>query len=127
MPTLPVTFEHKPRTHYDVPEVFKLSKTKIVQLDGNGRRWRWVLLKDLKANMPPTGKRIFQAEDDILKSINGNDPTWVTYLAKSGKLSIGCVDFTPEESRMILRAAGVRVASAKKKSRKKAKSKSSKR
>jgi hypothetical protein len=130
MPTLPVKFEHKPITDYDMPEVFKLSKTTLSQLQSDGGRWgrwRWISLKDLKANMPTDGARVRQTEDDILKSTNGDDATWITYRAKSGKLSIGCIDFTPEESRMILRAAGVRVASAKKKSKKKAKSKSNKR
>jgi hypothetical protein len=76
---------------------------------------RYVLLSDLKRELPEVGKKnplTFEGPyPEILHTFGEDSPegTWIT-VASNGRLSIGCKDFDVEASRAIYKAMGVKRA-----------------
>ena len=84
---------------------YKLSTKRISEESGR----RYVLLADLKKNLPGYGGSI---ANEILYMYYGDGEhyvatTWIT-VGTTGRLSIGCKDFEVTASRAIYKAMGVR-------------------
>ena len=83
---------------------YKLSTKRISEKSGR----RYVLLADLKKNLPGYGGSI--ANEILYMCCDGEyyvATTWIT-VGTTGRLSIGCKDFEVTASRAIYKAMGVR-------------------
>lgn len=88
------------------------------RLGWRGRPFRYVLLKDLKKHLPANGvdTSLLPNEQDFQLRLrrckepdyNGNmSAGWWLKVDGNGVLSIGCKNFTAQETRQIYKAAGI--------------------